>query len=176
LNCKVPAEELKSISLVGFPSPDRIGNKEKVRDAFKPLVNGMNAKDAEEVGAKSAALVDCYHDVVEACWGAKRSEPFTTVTGELDGWRWALSLERFDRWVSDAPSTTAGLAVAPTTSKPASFDVNALPPVASMVMGPPPSAQAQAKVAASSASDDDLTPGDPLGPAPGTEKRKSKPR
>lgn len=170
LDCKVPGEDVKPIAALGFPRGDRLGDKERLREALKVLHNSLpSGKEAEEVGARSVKLVDFYHDILNACWGFKG--PLQAISangakGELDGWRWALTPHRFDSWLVEAGAGQAlGLGVAPgVPAKP--VDVNNPPPPPAMSMAPAPG------------TDDDLTPPNPLGPAPGTEtkgKRKSKP-
>lgn len=169
LNCRVTGDELASVVLVGLARPDRTGNKERIREALKVLINSFsNTKDIDEILAKSARFVDVYHDIVEACWNA----PPVKRLGELDGWRWALTPNRFQSWLSEAAaadtSVVVGLGATPTVKAP--VDVNTLPPAAPMSMVPPPSAAAKAGVA----SDDDLGPTDVLGPKPGEEKKRGK--
>ena len=79
---------------------------------------------------------------------------------------------RFQQWLSQVQADTSvvvGLGAVPTVKAP--VDVNTLPPAAPMSMAPPPSA---APKSSSGATDDDLGPGDILGPAPGQEKVKGK--
>jgi hypothetical protein len=165
LNCKIPGEDLQLIAAEGLPKVDRVGNKEHLRDALKVLVNSLPIKEMEEVGAKSARLVDTYYEILEAIWGPP---PRAQVTGELDGWRWAIGAERFAHWDAKAPavSNVSALNAAPAVRV---VDVNAPPPTAPMTMGPPPSAVKP--VSTVIASDDELGPMDPLGPAPGTETK-----
>src|ERR1700677_3666845 len=111
LDCRIDGDDVKPIAGVGFPRGDRLGDKERLREALKVLHNSMsNGKDVEEICAKSAKLVDFYHDILTACWGFKPAlQTISTngAKGELDGWRWALSPHRFDAWLVEAGSGQA---------------------------------------------------------------------
>jgi hypothetical protein len=176
LNCRVTGSDLESIVLTGLPRPDRAGNKERLREALKVLVNSFpNTKEVDEILGKSARLVDAYHDVIEGLWNnpaARIHDAHVVVAqGELDGWRWALTERRFMSWLGQVTADTSvvvGLGAVPAVKAP--VDVNTLPPTAPMSMAPPPSAAPKA----GTSTDDDLGPGDILGPAPGQEKIKGK--
>jgi hypothetical protein len=180
LNCRVTGSDLESIVLVGLPRPDRSGNKERLREALKVLVNSFpNTKEVDEILAKSARLVDAYHDIVEVLWNRPHTplipDPPPVASGELDSWRWALTRGRFQQWIGQVPTDTSvvvGLGAVPAVKAP--VDVNTLPPAAPMSMAPPPSAAPKAGAGASTSTDDDLGPGDILGPAPGQEKIRGK--
>lgn len=162
LDCRVPGDDVLAIANQSSPRSDRLSDKERLRDGLKSLINSLAAKDAEEIGAKSAKLVDAYHDIIDVCWSVPNA--VVRPSGELDGWRWAITKGRFERWITDvAVVSSVGFAGAP--GKP--VNVNALPPAAPMSMVPPPSAAALAPMG-------DFAPADPLGPAPGTETKGKK--
>jgi hypothetical protein len=151
LDCQVSGSEVEPIAAVGFPHPDRQANKERLREALKALINtGVASKDVEDISARSAGLVDAYHDILQACWGFREALAATgpAAKGEVEGWKWALLRERFSSWLRAAVAPGSGMAPAP----------------GSEPMAPPPGSAAE--TAAS------LRP-NPLGDPPGTEKKKT---
>lgn len=142
IDCQVTGSEVDPIAAVGFPHADRTANKERLREALKALINtGLAAKDVEEISAKSASMVDAYHDILQACWGMNPALGAVgpAAKGELEGWRWALLREgRFSPWMSSAAAASlgGGFATVPGTEAmppaPAAEDLRANP------LGDPP--------------------------------------
>ncbi len=157
INCQVTDDTVEPIAKLGFPEKDRVLNKERLREAMKALINaGILAKDVDAISVASAGLVDAYFDIQRAMWGMNPSlnSLGPAAKGDMQGWRWALTRERFSAWLGDTLTAAAGMGPAPGA---------VTPYVAPPVVVPPPAAPPADELA-----------GNSIGPPPGTEKRGGK--
>jgi hypothetical protein len=161
LNCKVPLGEVEAIATPGLPCSSRTANKERLRESFKVLYNSASAaKAVEELVAASAKLVDCYHDILEACWGglggdlAALQATGPAAKGELEGWRWALTKTRFCPIWGAGGAAAEGMGMAPLEAS----------------LGAPPVARTPKPAPAEGAEPEELPPPeDEPGPSPAPE-------
>jgi hypothetical protein len=182
LDCKITGDDLKPVAMVGLPGGDRARTKERLREALAVLINSLDRKVADQIGADSARLVDAYYDLVEGLWGFKGTleKPITAaVRGEFDGggggagaaggtaggtapWKWALTTTRFEGWLTKSDGGAAGLGLSALPARPPA-DPNVLPPAPAQSMAPPPSARAAPSTPPTGG---DELGADPLGPPP----------
>ncbi len=152
LELKGTSGEAQQIADIGFTRHDRPGNKDRVRESAKVLVNSMQQRVMEDTNLKLGNLVDIYHDVLEAMWSPQRPNQLGSVgavaKGEFEGWQYLLTKTRFEPLLLPSvaqpgvpavgsfmpPIAAASVAVAPGTA-----GLQSPPPAASLSMPPPPS-------------------------------------
>ncbi len=103
LNLKGTQKEAQTIADVGLPKGDRNGNKDRLRESAKILINSMTQGDVESINERLGGLVDTYYDFLEAvAFLPKGPSRMVDVGGgvkEFDGWQWSITGERFDAWM-----------------------------------------------------------------------------
>ncbi len=167
IDCKVMGDELKPVAEIGLPAGERHADKERVREALKALHNtGMPRQEVETIIASSAGLVDCYHDIVQALWGFNKAlnSVGPVAQGAVEGWRWALTQDRFSPWIKPTLGEGLGMGAAPGAMPPMGMAPGEKPPLAPYVAPTPTEAVTDELSAASN----------PLGPPPGTTKKRGK--
>lgn len=152
LELKGTSGEAQQIAEIGLTRHDRAGNKDRVRESAKVLVNSMQQRQMEDANLKLGNLVDIYHDVLDAMWSPQRPNQLGSVgalaKGEFEGWQYLLTKTRFEPLLLPSvvqpgmasigsfvpPIAAASVAVAPGTA-----GLQTPPPAPSLSMPPPPS-------------------------------------
>lgn len=150
LELKGTSGEAKQIADIGLPRHDRAGNKDRLRESAKVLVNSMAQRAIEETNLKLGNLVDIYHEVLEAMWSPrtnKLGDVGAVAKGELDGWQYLLTRTRFEQLLLPStvqPGVSMGSFVPPihlgsAAVAPGTAGLSTPAPVAAPDMPPPPS-------------------------------------
>lgn len=109
-------DELVAIVAKGFPHADRAENRRMLKEAVGILHNAVEkSSDADVLVERLVKLVDIRHDLLDGLWG-KRPDTLGSLgpiaEGALDGYRFALVQERFDKWLANGgPSMGDGSGV-----------------------------------------------------------------
>jgi hypothetical protein len=107
-----------AIAEVGFPALDHASNKTRVMESAKALYNNENMrKAADEIIPKVGLLSDAYHAILDALTGLQGSAgPLDRVgplvRGTIDGWHFALTILRYEPWVTNTSTIQSPSAVA----------------------------------------------------------------
>ncbi len=140
VDTKVPGEA-EGIAGVGLPYLDLEQNRRRLHEAAKSLFNIESVrKEADVIAAKVSQLADIYHAVLDALGTAKGavssdlSAPIgAPLKGELDGWKFAVTHERFDQWRGGPNNFKPANAIAADLSSPLAQAA----PVATAIGAPP---------------------------------------
>jgi hypothetical protein len=143
VDCKV-ANQAEAIASVGLPALDLDSNRKRLHESARCLHSVDEIKkDAEAIAGRIAQLADLYHGVLDATTivpgGASLdlSAPIaSTFKGEIEGWKFAVTPGRFDKWRALPDTFRAANAPA------AGLDVPV--PAAAQSMGAPPAPNTKA--------------------------------
>ncbi len=151
VDTKAPGEA-EGIAGVGLPYLDLEQNRRRLHEAAKSLfyIEAVK-KEADVIATRISQLADAYHAILDALSvgkGASTSDLSAPVgiplKGELEGWKFAVTHERFDQWRGAAPNfRPANAAIADLSALlPQAAGASAIgaPPATGVPQPPPPRA------------------------------------
>ena len=106
LECKCQLSDLMPVIRIGFP-PDRALAKDRLKESLKVLYNSpLPAKEVDEILPKSGVLVDAYFNIRDGMFGKTPALAALgpIASGEHDGYRWAITRQRFESWPTASPA------------------------------------------------------------------------
>lgn len=109
--------ELGRVAMTGLPKGQRVPDKERLRESMRILCNcpELSGSAAEDLAAEGSKLADVYHDLLGALFSNQSPMPVpgAVMKGSYQGWRYAISRERYASVIEPANVGAGGLGEAP---------------------------------------------------------------